>query len=107
MVIRAKTFRRWMEVNEKDYLSDIVGHGCVSGFPGLTYYTDTQALYRRFSGEIWRIAEQVADCAGYESVLELLVSCNGADQVTDAVMFENLMVWLAAEEIARRLVEEV
>lgn len=108
MIIRAKTFRRWMEVNEKDYLNDIANHGCVSGFPGLTYYTDTQALYARFSGEIWRIAEQVADCAGYDSVLGFLVSCcNGAAQVTDAAMFENLMVWLVAEEIARRLVEEV
>ncbi len=107
MIIRAKTFRRWMEVNLSEYAEDIASHGCVSGFPGLTYYTDTQALYKRFSGEIWRIAEQIADCAGYESVLELLVSCNGAAQVTDAVTFENLMVWLAAEEIARRLVEEV
>ncbi len=107
MIIRAKTFRRWMEVNEADYLSDIADHGCVNGFPGLTYYTDTQALYKRFSGEIWRIAEQIADYAGHDSVLELLASCNRAAQVTDAVTFENLMVWLAAEEIARRLIEEV
>lgn len=54
MIIRAKTFKAWMQANfDKGTLKDMAQFGCSGGFPGLTWYTDTCHLYERFKDEIW------------------------------------------------------
>ena len=48
MIIRAKTFKKWLQANcDKGSLADLARHGASAGFPGLTYYTDTMQLYAR------------------------------------------------------------
>lgn len=99
------TFRQWMRENfDDDELCDMVEHGCSGGFSGLVYYTDTQALYNQFSAEIWEMLCDDAQNMGMEP-LELIASFNGAKNVYLDMHFENLLVWYAAETIARQLTE--
>lgn len=103
MIIRSKSFKNWVKNNLKDYLNDITNFGCAGGFPGLTYYIDTSKLYDKFSDEIWDLAYNNFRECGYKNILEFVASFNGADQAIDSTTFKNLMVWYAAEEIAREL----
>ena len=63
------TFKEWLikllgptgyDGNE-GYLEDLATHGAASGFPGLTYYTDTCALYDKYIEEIWDVLRNIAD----------------------------------------------
>jgi len=101
------TFKEWMkERYDRGELEDITNHGCVSGFPGLTYYSDTHKLYYDFSEEIWDALSEDADSFGNKNIMELIASFNGADAVGSDGQFENLLVWYMAERIARELIEE-
>lgn len=106
MIIRAKTFEGWMKANLKDYLPDIASHGADSGYPGITYYADTVHLYDKFSDEIWDMANVDAEEFGYRTTLEFIASFNIARCVVDDDTFKNLMVWYAAERIARELTDQ-
>jgi hypothetical protein len=90
---------------DRDQLNDIASHGADAGWSGLTYYSDTCRLYRKFSDEIWNLATEMSESMGNKHVLELIASFNGATQVHDSCTFENLLVWFAAEEIARQMTE--
>jgi len=103
MIIRSKTFQQWINANLKDYFEDIASHGCAAGFPGLTYYTDTMTLYAKFKDDIFEMLAEDAEDQGV-TIPELIASFNGAD-VYDAGTFENLLVWYAAERIARNAVD--
>ena len=108
MIIRAKTFRAWMRANfDNSYLHDMVTHGCIGGFPGLTYYTDTAKLYRRFSGEIWDMLTEAAEEFDAANVFEYIAGFTHAKDVGGVTQAENLLVWYAAERIAAQLVGEV
>ncbi len=87
-----------------DYRVDLALHGAEGGFPGITYYRDTSRFYNRHKVEIWGLAAEQAEELGYKNVFEFLGSFSGAAQVESVEIFENLLVWYAAEEICRRLV---
>lgn len=99
MIIRAKTMRAWMKANLSGYMRDIASHGCIGGFPGLTYYTDTVKLYDRFEEEIWEALRDDAEDIGYSNILKMLAEFNAT--VDDPKTFKNLLVWYIAERIAR------
>jgi len=102
MIIRAKTFERWMNANfDKETMRDITEHGCVCGFPGLTYYKDTRKLYAKFSDDIWEILIAEAEDQGFDTVWQYL---GNASDVGNGTQAENLLVWAAAEAIARMVV---
>lgn len=105
MIIRAKTFKQWMRANfDKEELRDLAQYGANTGWPGLTYYTDTCKLYAKYKDEIWELLCQSADNFG-QTPLQAVAGFNGAKHVSDSATFENLMVWFAAEEYARQLTE--
>lgn len=105
MIIRSKSLRQWVRANfDKEQLEDIMTHGCVSGFPGVTYYKDTGKLYDHFSDEIWQMVYDGSQDAGM-SELEYIASFNGSN-VGSHAQFANLLVWFAVEEIARELTED-
>jgi len=101
--------RNWLlsQVDETEELEDLAYHGAASGaFGPLTYYRDTIAFYDEHEDEIWERASEMADDMGASSTLEFIASLQGARQVEDDATFKNLMAWLAAEEVAREIVEE-
>jgi hypothetical protein len=103
VIIRAKTFKAWMLANlDESQIRDIAQHGADSGWPGLTYYTDTCKLYNRFKEEIWEMLLEDAENLG-QNVFEVIASFGGAKSVGSAEQFENLMTWYAAERIAQDL----
>jgi len=105
MIIRAKSFRAWMQSNfSRTQLKDIANHGADSGWAGLTYYGDTCKLYARFKEEIWDMATENSESLGNKNVFEFISSFRRAD-VGNCEQFENLMVWYAAEKVSQELTE--
>ena len=102
MIIRSKTFRQWFNANLKDYAYDIASHGANSGFPGITYYRDTCKLYDKFKDEIWEMLIDDARDFGYSNPFELVATFRRSD-VNSVTEVENLLVWYAAERVAREI----
>lgn len=103
MIIRAKSFRAWMQNHfGTSELSDIATHGADAGWAGLTYYSDTCKLYNRFQSEIWEMLLEDAESMG-QNVFEMMAGFGGAKDVGSCQQFENLMTWYAAERVAREL----
>lgn len=104
MIIRAKTFKAWFKTNLKDYAEDIANHGADCGYPGITYYTDTCALYNKFKDEIWEALINDAESYG-QNVFKMIAGFSGAKNVSDVTTFENLMTWYMAERTAREITD--
>lgn len=98
------TFQEWMTKNLSDYLPDIAEHGCAGGFPGLTYYSDTCALYEQHKDEIWDALIESAEGLGIPP-MRLVSSFNGAESVYTDHEFQHLLVWYMAERIAREVID--
>jgi len=106
MRVRAKTFKNWMKANfSKEQLRDIAQHGADAGWGGLTYYSDTAALYSRFADEIWEALVEDAEEYGYRNVFEFIATFRLAD-VANRTQVENLLVWYMAERTAQELAED-
>ena len=107
MIIRAKNFEAWMKRNlSKGQLKDLAAHGADAGWPGLTYYKDTCKLYEKYKDEIWEwLLEDAEECG--QSVFEMIAGFGGAKDVGSCDQFENLMVWYAAERVAREQTDSV
>jgi len=106
MRIRAKTFRDWMKANfSKGELRELAQHGAEAGWHGLTYYSETTKLYRRFADEIWETLIKDAEEYGYRNVFQYTATFRLAD-VPNRTQAENLLVWYMAERTARELVED-
>lgn len=109
MTSKAKptTFREWMlDTLKPDTIRDLAEYGAAGGFPGLTYYSDTCALYEVYEDEIWESLWEQAEGFGHAHPLELIASFGDAKGVATDTQFKNLLVWYLAEETARQLVEE-
>ena len=105
MAIRAKSFRAWMKAHfDEGSLRDLAQYGAQSGFPGLTYYKDTGALYDKFHDEIWEVLYEDAESMGHKNILEMLGTFGGAENVGTDDQFKNLLVWYMAERVARELI---
>lgn len=99
MIIRAKTFRKWVEANLKDSLRDIASHGVDGGFPGITYTSDCVDLFNKFENEIWDMAVDDAESSD-QNVAEFIGGFRRKDMLETMDCFKNLMVWFAVEKIA-------
>lgn len=99
------SFRDWM-TNQFTYneLADIANHGCVCGFHGLVYYSETTALYQKYKNDIWEKLYEYAQALGY-SILGLINSFGRANDIEDVDQFENQLVWAAAEQIADEITQ--
>ena len=94
-------FSKWIKENyDCNTLADIANHGCISGFPGLTYYADTTALYKKYKEDIWEMLYDDAESFGSDNLPAFIGTFNGAKNVSDDVTFENLLVWYAVEKVA-------
>lgn len=101
MIIRAKTFRAWFKANLSEQALDIASHGADSGFPGISYTSDTVKLFDRFGDEIWTMAVDDAESMGSKNVAEMISGFGRADMLESLDSFKNLMVWFACETLAR------
>lgn len=106
MIIRAANFEAWMKRNlSRGQMRDLAAHGADAGWPGLTYYKDTCKLYEKYKDEIWEWLLEDAESFG-QGVFEMIGLFGSAKDVGSCDQFENLMVWYAAERVARELTDE-
>src|SRR5471030_561947 len=88
------SFEAWMKKNfDRDQLKDIAQYGTQGGFPRLTYYKDTTALYQKYHEYIWDMVTDDANGMGCAHPLEMIATFGGAANVDSRITFENLMVW--------------
>ena len=98
------SFNTWMKSNlSADEIHGIAKEGADQGWPQLTEYRETLALYDKYEAEIWSALNEDADNFGYSTPLELVNSF--ATKVFDRDQLENLLVWYMAERTAREIVE--
>ncbi len=102
---RSKTFRQWFATNLSDEASDIANHGADSGFPHITYTSDTVVLFDAYASEIWEMAVEESESMGCKNVAEMISGFGRADMLDSIDTFKNLMVWYACESLAREMVE--
>jgi len=105
-------FRKWLEENSEGYdegssglAAEIVEHGVNSGYPELTYYSDTTKLYAEHKEGIWEILGQQADDEGTD-VLTIISRNFSGGAPYEAGEFENAMVWVAVEILASAIQNE-
>lgn len=94
-------FTQWLEDNyDQNTLADMANHGCAGGVGGMIYYTETEAIYRRFSSDLHEILgnyrEQVGEWPDYVS-----------KELDDFSCFANAIVWFCAEFIAQELTQGI
>lgn len=95
-----KSLKEWvLDQFDLTTLADIVNHGAVSGWSGITYYSETIALYDKYHSDIWEMLYDDTKDMGYKSIFELLSTFRQSD-VADDAQFKNLLVWYAIEKIA-------
>jgi hypothetical protein len=100
------SFKSWMKRKfDRGQLKDMVSYGVRGGFPHLTYYSDTTALYRKYHEDIWEMLSDDANNMGHQHPLELIATFGGAANVVNCMTFENLLVWYAAERVASELTD--
>lgn len=102
----SNTLKDWVKQQyDRNELEDIVNHGCSAGFNGIIYYSETVELHDGYEDEIWDMLSDAAiDCD--KSVMELIASFNGSNDVGSMDHLKNLLVWWAVETIAAELLEE-
>ena len=75
----------------KDYISNVLNYGCVSGIvSSLTYYYQTKDFFQKYFEEILEIAEKIKE------------ECN-----IDIELNANSLSWLAYEETLRNIASEL
>jgi hypothetical protein len=82
----------------QDTLRDLAKHGAEGGFPGITYYTDTVAMYEAHTDEIWDALYE--DSEGTGGIPAFIAGLGGAEHVGSQTQFANLLVWYMAERVA-------
>jgi len=102
------TFKEWLvetlgpqdDNDDTGCLSDLVIHGAITGFPGLTYYNETATLYEKYTDELWYILCNTARYLDYRSPLLLVVAYSRGAACESDIQFKNQVVWIAAETVA-------
>lgn len=103
MIIRAKTFNRWMQANfPLSLCQKMARYGLDYGWYGFADETHTSKLYTRFKEEIW---EMIVKDAKYfnKSPLEHLAWTDVRAEVQTAAHLENMLIRYAAERIVEDL----
>lgn len=106
MVIRAKTFKDWLKANfDRSELRDIHERGADAGWGGLSYYSDTSALYNRFEEELWERLGELADDYGADGPVGWLNEyCKYGREAATPAQFKCAVVWVVAEHYAGQMV---
>lgn len=101
------SFKDWMQIQfNHSELADIVNHGVTGGRDGLTYYSETTALYNEYHKDIWNMLYDNCSSTSEFSILYFIASFNGAINVENDDHFKNLLVWYATERIAFSLIND-
>lgn len=106
---------------DRESLVDVCNHGADSGFPGFTYYKDTEAFFAKHKADILSMAQAMAEDIG-EDMLTMIggFACLKSEGLTPTQIggaifgstddntggwgtVRNAMAWFALEEVAREL----
>ena len=106
------SFEHWLELQERDqpgYLDNLASGGAYGGASGLTYYTETTALYDKFQDEIWETLHEFV-LGIWEDAEESVLSILDAEakrqkiEIDDPASFKNLAVWYYVEIKAQEMI---
>ena len=99
------TFKEYIEANYKEEAKDICERGCIAGVTGFIYYSETTTSYDAYTQELWdHLYEQAGEMD--TTILKLLASFNGQDEVGSEAQFKNMIVWAYVEYVCSFMVLE-
>lgn len=94
-----QTLKQWLIENfSAGEIKDIADHGADCGWDNLTWYKDTNKLYRQFREDLVEILSATSEEFGYKNFWEYLLAL-GKD-VSTANEIEYQFVKLAIEQLA-------
>ena len=99
----AQVIRAWFEDEE---LQDIAAHGMSAGWAHFTYYKETIEFYERFEDEVFAVIDEMAEQFGVRDVLQALAQYSNLE-VHTPTDWKNGVVWVAAEQVVRSLVDDL
>lgn len=81
--------------------AEVAEHGCVSGFSGLIYHTETNDLFDKYEDEVWdSLVDSAEECG---MTVPAFLDTIKIPMMTGS-SFKNDVVWLAVEKICQELV---
>ena len=94
-------FTQWLSDNyDQNSLADMANHGCTGGVSGMIYYTETEAIYKRFATELHEILEDYREQVG--EYPDYVIKELGHFQ-----SFANAVLWFCAEFVAQELTQGI
>ena len=98
------TFEQWiLNRFKRSEVAGLCQYGACAYFSGLTSYSDTTRLYNRYHTDIWAMLYDDYRNRGLDSCIEVIIDHVGVREVYSDVQYKHLLVWYAAERIAREI----
>lgn len=98
-------------LNEDDIkksMEDLKKYGCKSGMIGtLIYYQDTCEFYNKYKNTINRLASDITENIGYNSIFDFIPELDKRDQFILEQNNQNIMAWFGFEETANRIYDKL
>lgn len=96
------SFEAWFRANHTESAKDIASHGADTGYHGLVYNRDINAILDAWEGEIEELVEEV-----YSEISEAFSEyCRRTHQPFSLQALKCWLVYCAAEILAQRIVDE-
>ena len=95
------TFREFMiDRYTHNTRANMCNHGADGGFPDMTTYFETSALYEKYQDDIWDMLNDDCLDMGEKTTVSFIATLGGVEHAEDDMTFKNLLVWYAAEKVA-------
>ena len=93
-----KNFYDFIKSYDIEDVRTMAEHGCMGGIRGMTYYTETSAIYDEYANEL----HALVGCMKQEfGAFPAFI----ADSIGTSACFKYAMVWFCAEVVAQEILE--
>ena len=100
-----KNLEGWIRKEIPEDINDIAKYGCQNGYPCITTYAQTSALYEIFHEDIWEILNELSEDLGNNGIFDIFRK-EKLREINSCSTFNNLLVWTAIEVICDKLTLE-
>lgn len=95
-----EAIQRHSQMSDEE-LMDAGKYGADAGWPGFTYYQDTERFFDANESLIWEWLVNEADALGYANVPAMIADWNRADMAESSLGFKCLVSWAVLEAVGR------
>lgn len=107
--LNEKSFYEWFQnevVPDEEAIGDIIIHGVKVSHPAFYRYADTSMLYDRYTYDIWRLVNELAQSHYECTTIQMLGQLKEYEDVSDPEDLADCLVCLAATKLAMECLDE-